>query len=75
MMRDEPGSLSSLDPATGELQWKFHSTPMNRGRSRGRSTWPSVEAARHGGGNVWTAGSYDPETRLYIVGTGNPTPA
>jgi alcohol dehydrogenase (cytochrome c) len=71
---DEPGSLSSLDPATGELQWKFHSTPMNPG-DPGADTWPSLEAARHGGGNVWTAGSYDPETRLYIVGTGNPTPA
>jgi alcohol dehydrogenase (cytochrome c) len=71
---DEPGSLSSLDPATGELQWKFHSTPMNPG-DPGADTWPSLEAARHGGGNVWTAGSYDPDTRLYIVGTGNPTPA
>jgi alcohol dehydrogenase (cytochrome c) len=71
---DEPGSLSSLDPATGELQWKFHSTPMNPG-DPGADTWPGLEAARHGGGNIWTAGSYDPETRLYIVGTGNPTPA
>ena len=41
----------------------------------GLESWPSLEAARHGGGNVWTAGAFDPATRLYIFGTGNPTPA
>lgn len=24
---------------------------------------------------TWIPGSYDPETKLYIFGTGNPTPA
>jgi alcohol dehydrogenase (cytochrome c) len=71
---DEPGSLRSVDPATGELQWKFHITPMNVG-DPGLDSWPSLEAARHGGGNPWTAGSYDPETHLYIFGSGNPSPA
>ena len=71
---DEPGSLKSLDPATGELQWQFFSTPMKEG-DPGIESWPSLEASRHGGGNVWTAGSYDPDTHLYIFGTGNPTPA
>ena len=71
---DEPGSLSSLDPTTGKLQWKFHTTPMNAGEP-GVESWPNLEAARHGGGNVWTAGAYDPDTHLYIFGTGNPTPA
>src|SRR4030095_565773 len=37
-------------------------------------TWPNLDAARHGGGQVWVPGSYDPETKLYIFGTGNPTP-
>ena len=27
------------------------------------------------GGGIWQTGSYDPETNLYIVGTGNPYPA
>ena len=71
---DQPGSLRSLDPVTGDTQWIFHTTPMNAG-DPGLETWPSLEAARHGGGNVWTAGAYDPETQLYIFGTGNPTPA
>jgi alcohol dehydrogenase (cytochrome c) len=71
---DEPGSLRSLDPETGELQWKFHTTPMNPG-DPGVNSWPNLETARHGGGNVWTTGSYDPDTHLYIFGTGNPAPA
>jgi alcohol dehydrogenase (cytochrome c) len=40
----------------------------------GLDTWPTLEAARHGGGQVWVPGVYDPETKLYIFGTGNPTP-
>src|SRR5690348_18365603 len=39
------------------------------------SSWPSLDAASHGGGQGWTPGAYDPETNLYIFGTGNPTPA
>jgi alcohol dehydrogenase (cytochrome c) len=46
---------------------------MNPG-DPGLETWPSLDAARHGGGQAWLPGSYDPETDLYIFGTGNPTP-
>jgi alcohol dehydrogenase (cytochrome c) len=38
-------------------------------------TWASLDAARHGGAQTWIPGAYDPETKLYIIGTGNPTPA
>src|SRR5438128_2713817 len=71
---DAPGFLQSFDPETGDLQWKFYAVPMNPG-DPGLETWKSLDAARHGGGQMWLPGSYDPETRLYIVGTGNPTPA
>jgi alcohol dehydrogenase (cytochrome c) len=70
---DSPGFLQSFDPDTGKLQWKFYTVPMNPG-DPGLATWPNLEAARHGGGQVWIPGSYDPETKLYIFGTGNPTP-
>jgi alcohol dehydrogenase (cytochrome c) len=70
---DSPGFLQAFDPETGKLQWKFYTVPMNLG-DPGLDTWPSLDAARHGGGQVWVPGSYDPETRLYIFGTGNPTP-
>ena len=71
---DAPGFLQSFDPKTGDLQWKFYTVPMNLG-DPGLETWASLDAARHGGAQVWIPGSYDPETHLYIFGTGNPTPA
>jgi alcohol dehydrogenase (cytochrome c) len=71
---DAPGFLQSFDPETGELQWKLYTVPMNDG-DPGLETWKSLDAARHGGAQVWVPGSYDPETHLYITGTGNPTPA
>ena len=70
---DEPGFLQSYDPATGALQWKRYMVPMEKG-DPALKTWPSLEAARHGGGQVWMPGVYDPATDLYFVGTGNPTP-
>ena len=71
---DEPGFLQSFDPETGAVQWKFFVTPMKKG-DPGLESWANVDAARHGGGNPWVNGSYDPETHLYYIGTGNPSPA
>ena len=71
---DMPGFLQSFDPETGDLQWKLYTVPMNEG-DPGLESWPSLDAARHGGAQPWLPGAYDPETRLYIFGTGNPTPA
>jgi len=71
---DAPGYLQSYDPETGKRQWIFYTVPMNPG-DPGVETWPSLDAARHGGGQPWVPGAYDPETHLYIFGTGNPTPA
>lgn len=71
---DSPGFLQSFDPKTGELQWKHYTVPMEKGDA-GLDTWASLDAARHGGAQTWIPGAYDPETKLYIFGTGNPTPA
>ena len=71
---DEPGMLQSFDPQTGNVQWKWYAVPMKAG-DPGLDTWKNLDAASHGGGNVWVNGSYDPETHLYILGTGNPTAA
>lgn len=71
---DMPGFLQSFDPETGKLQWKHYTVPMKAG-DPGLETWKDLDAARHGGGNPWVPGSYDPETKLYIIGTGNPSPA
>jgi alcohol dehydrogenase (cytochrome c) len=71
---DAPGFLKSLEPRTGQVQWILYSTPQNPG-DPGLDTWASLDAARHGNGATWIPGSYDPETNLYLYGTGNPTPA
>ena len=71
---DEPGMLQSFDPETGNLQWKWYSVPMKAG-DQGLDTWKNLDLASHGGAQVWNPGSYDPDTHLYIFGTGNPNPA
>jgi alcohol dehydrogenase (cytochrome c) len=71
---DAPGFLQARDPETGALQWRWYTVPMQKG-DPGADTWGSIDSARHGGGNVWIPGAYDPETHLYIFGTGNPSPA
>jgi alcohol dehydrogenase (cytochrome c) len=71
---DAPGFVQSFDPETGDLQWKFFTVPMKPG-DPGLDSWASLDAARHGGGQAWVPGAYDPETKLYIFSTGNPTPA
>jgi alcohol dehydrogenase (cytochrome c) len=71
---DEPGYIASYDPETGDQQWIFYTVPMKKG-DPGSETWANIDAASHGGGNVWVPGAYDPETHLYVFGTGNPTAA
>ena len=36
-------------------------------------TWPG-DTWEHGGGATWNGGTYDPETNLIYLGTGNPAP-
>ena len=71
---DEPGYVQSRDPETGDVQWTFYTVPMKKG-DPGLETWGSLDGARHGAGNVWIPGAYDPETHFTSVGTGNPSPA
>ena len=71
---DAPGFLQSYDAVTGDLKWKLYTVPMNPG-DPGLDSWANLDRARHGGAQPWLPGAFDPETRLYIFGTGNPTPA
>ncbi len=71
---DAPAWLQSLDPETGAIQWTHYNTPQNPGDA-GLDTWKDLDAARHGAGTSWIPGSYDPDTHLYLYGTGNPTPS
>lgn len=71
---DAPAFLKSLNPRTGAVEWIHYSTPQQPG-DPGLDSWSSLDAARHGNGATWIPGVFDPETRLYIYGTGNPTPS
>jgi len=69
---DVPGWLESRDPETGEIQWKWYSTP--RPGQPGSETWPDSYSMEHGGGMTWQPWTYDPELNLLYVPTGNPNP-
>jgi alcohol dehydrogenase (cytochrome c) len=69
---DMPGFLDSFDPATGDLQWTWWSTP--RKGDPALKTWPNEATADHGGGMTWMPGTYDPELNLLYWPTGNTNP-
>jgi acido-empty-quinoprotein group A len=69
---DMPGFLDSFDPATGELQWTWWSTP--RAGDPALKTWPNLATSEHGGGMTWMPGTYDPELNTLYWPTGNTNP-
>ena len=69
---DMPGFLDSFDPATGDLQWTWWSTP--RKGDPALKTWPNEAASDHGGGMTWMPGTYDPDLNLLYWPTGNTNP-
>ena len=70
---DLRGYLESRDPETGDLQWRWYTTPLKMG-DPGSETWPSQDALDHGGGMTWLPGTYDPALNLIYWGTGNANP-
>jgi alcohol dehydrogenase (cytochrome c) len=65
------GFIAAYDARTGREAWKFYTIPGPG--EPGHETWQS-DAWEHGGGSVWTTGSYDPDLNLTYWGTGNPGP-
>ncbi|MFI0812025.1 PQQ-dependent dehydrogenase, methanol/ethanol family [Streptomyces echinatus] len=67
------GHLDAFDLETGEHQWRTYMVP--KPGEPGSETWPADgEAWARGGANCWITGTFDPETNLLYVGTGNPAP-
>ncbi|MEU6086461.1 PQQ-dependent dehydrogenase, methanol/ethanol family [Streptomyces sp. NPDC047085] len=67
------GHLDAFDLETGEHQWRCYTVP--KPGEPGSETWPAEgEAWARGGANCWVTGTFDPETNLLYVGTGNPAP-
>jgi acido-empty-quinoprotein group A len=70
---DVQGWIESHDPETGDLQWKWFTTPQKAG-DPGFDSWPDEYSRKHGGGQTWQPPTYDPELNLLYVSTGNPNP-
>ena len=67
------GHLDAFDIDSGEHQWRCYMVP--KPGEPGSETWPAVgEAWARGGANCWLTSTFDPETNLLYVGTGNPAP-
>jgi len=67
------GWVAALEARTGKELWRWYVVPGPG--EPGHETWKDDHNAwKSGGGGIWQTGSYDPETRLVIYGTGNPVP-
>src|SRR5919197_3321896 len=67
------GWVAALDANTGNELWRWYAVP--KPGEPGSETWKDkTNAWKTGGGGLWQTGSYDPDTKLTIWGTGNPYP-
>ncbi|GIS24325.1 MAG: hypothetical protein CM15mP125_0120 [Gammaproteobacteria bacterium] len=64
--------ITGHEPETGEELWRT-ATLAEPGTPE-YASWGNVAPDRRGGGDIWIAGSYDPERDLVYFGTSNPTP-
>ncbi|MGH8750241.1 MAG: PQQ-dependent dehydrogenase, methanol/ethanol family, partial [Burkholderiales bacterium] len=76
------GRVDARDAMTGKLVWSRPTVEGHMGYKNGQengisgttnATWPG-DLWKSGGAATWLGGTYDPETNLYFVGTGNPAP-
>ncbi|WP_298197655.1 methanol/ethanol family PQQ-dependent dehydrogenase [Novosphingobium sp.] len=76
------GSVQARDVNTGELIWERPTIEGHVGTLRGQpngmtgklnATWTG-DLWKTGGGATWLGGTYDPESNLIFMGTGNPGP-
>src|SRR4051812_17744977 len=65
------GYIAAYDVVTGKEAWRFYTIPGPG--EPGHETWKG-DAWEHGGGSVWTTGTYDPDLNLTFWGVGNPGP-
>jgi quinohemoprotein ethanol dehydrogenase len=75
------GYVTTYDAATGKQLWRFYLVPgnpadgfENKAMEMAAKTWSGEWWKHGGGGTVWNAMSYDPETDTVFVGSGNGSP-
>lgn len=59
------GHVRAFDARTGELRWRFNTIP--RGEEFGSETWEDESWKIHGGANVWSTITADPERGLVFL--------
>ncbi|WP_298091154.1 methanol/ethanol family PQQ-dependent dehydrogenase [uncultured Sphingomonas sp.] len=76
------GRIEARDVNTGELIWSRPTIEGNVGELNGKpstmtgklnASWQG-DQWKTGGGATWLGGTYDPDTNLIYMGTGNPAP-
>ncbi|MCC0009015.1 MAG: PQQ-dependent methanol/ethanol family dehydrogenase [Hyphomicrobiaceae bacterium] len=76
------GRIEARKVDTGDLVWSRPTIEGHMGMLNGKEstmtgekgkTWPG-DLWKTGGGATWLGGTYDPETKLIFMGTGNPAP-
>jgi alcohol dehydrogenase (cytochrome c) len=76
------GRVEARDVETGELVWSRPTIEGHVGSLNGKdngvtgklnASWQG-DQWKTGGGATWLGGTYDPETNLIFMGTGNPSP-
>lgn len=76
------GKVEARDANTGELIWSRPTIEGHMGQLNGKdstmtgklnASWQG-DMWKQGGGATWLGGTYDPETKLIYMGTGNPAP-
>lgn len=75
------GYVSTYDAETGKLLWRWYTVPgnpakgfENKAMEMAAKTWAGEWWKYGGGGTVWNAMSYDPETNTVFIGVGNGSP-
>ncbi|RYM01570.1 PQQ-dependent dehydrogenase, methanol/ethanol family [Sphingobium indicum] len=75
------GYVTTYDADTGKQLWRFYTVPgnpadgfENKAMEMAAGTWSGEWWKYGGGGTVWNAISYDPETDSIFLGTGNGYP-
>ena len=78
---DVRGYVTTYDAQTGKQLWRFFTVPgnpadgfENDAMKLAAKTWHGEWWKYGGGGNVWNAMSYDPDTDTLFIGTGNGAP-
>ena len=65
------GFIDAYDADTGKRAWRFYTVAGPE--DPGSKSWGG-DSYQRGGGSIWVAGTYDPESNLVFFGTGNPGP-